>query len=169
MPQSRAGIPAEIKRAVLVEAGHRCAIPTCRQVPVEIAHIVPYRNVKSHAFENLIALCPTCHARYDNGKDIDCLAMRQYKANLALLNSRYSDMERRVLEYFAENPGYNTIFLPGGLRLLLMYLLKDGLLQIVPKLVPGIGGGALFTNDEYCLTEAGSAFVTEWTSNRPLS
>ena len=23
----------------LVEAGHRCAIPTCRQVPVEIAHI----------------------------------------------------------------------------------------------------------------------------------
>ncbi len=34
-------VPTEVKRAVLVEAGHRCAIPTCRATTTEIAHIVP--------------------------------------------------------------------------------------------------------------------------------
>jgi hypothetical protein len=33
MPEGRPAIPATVKRAVLVEAGHRCAIPTCRQAP----------------------------------------------------------------------------------------------------------------------------------------
>src|SRR5215470_7407008 len=99
MPAGRRAIPADVKRAVLVEAGHRCAIPACRQIPPEIAHIVPWKNVQRHDFENLIALCPTCHTRFDAGQ-IDRLAMRQYKANLALLNSRYGEMERRVLEWF---------------------------------------------------------------------
>jgi hypothetical protein len=167
MPEGRPAIPATLKREVLVEAGHRCAIPACRQIPPEIAHIVPYKDVKIHEFDNLIALCPTCHARYDAGQ-IDRKSMKQYKANLAVLNSRYSDMERRVLEYFGEFPQYNTIFLPGGLSLLLSYLVKDGMLQIIPKLVPGIGGGAIFTNDEYRLTDAGREFVNHLMSNEPL-
>src|SRR5487761_1639893 len=62
MPQGRPAIPADLKRRVLMEAGHRCAIPTCRTVPVELAHIEPYSEVRGHAFENLITLCPTCHA-----------------------------------------------------------------------------------------------------------
>ncbi len=74
MPSERPAVPAAMKRAVLIEAGHRCAIPTCRQTPVEIAHIEPWSTVKSHAVENLIALCPTCHTRYDNG-DIDRISM----------------------------------------------------------------------------------------------
>lgn len=74
---------------MLVEAGHRCAIPTCLASPVVIAHIVPWAKVREHAFPNLIALCPTCHARYDRG-EIDRQSMLQYKANLAALNSRYS-------------------------------------------------------------------------------
>ncbi|HKQ08164.1 MAG TPA: HNH endonuclease signature motif containing protein [Blastocatellia bacterium] len=76
--------PRPLERDVLVEAGHRCAIPTCRQIPVEIAHIVPWARVKAHTFDNLIALCPTCHTRYDNG-EIDRRAMLQYKANLSVL------------------------------------------------------------------------------------
>jgi len=35
----RAAIPDPLRRQVLLEAGHRCAIPTCKQVPVDIAHI----------------------------------------------------------------------------------------------------------------------------------
>jgi hypothetical protein len=37
--------------------------------------------VKEHKFENLIALCPTCHTRYDHG-EIDRKSMRLYKAAL---------------------------------------------------------------------------------------
>ncbi|MGV9664817.1 HNH endonuclease [Nocardia niigatensis] len=99
MPVGRPEIPAELKRAVLVEAGHRCAIPTCRQTPVELAHITPWAKVKEHTFDNLIALCPTCHTRFDRG-DIDRKAMFQYKANLDILNYRYTDLERQLLRAF---------------------------------------------------------------------
>jgi HNH endonuclease len=167
MPEGREQIPAPTKRAVLVEAGHRCAIPTCRQVPVEIAHITPYARTKDNRFENLIALCPTCHTRFDTGQ-IDRPSMRQYKANLSVISSRYSDLERRVIEHFVNNPQQDTILLPGGLQLLLGYLIKDGLLEMIFKLVPSIGG-SIFTNDEYQLTGAGREFVGHLRGNEPLA
>ncbi|MFE4308355.1 HNH endonuclease [Streptomyces sp. NPDC056891] len=83
MPGNRPAIPRELRRRVLVEAGHRCAIPTCRATPVEIAHITPWAKVRRHEFANLIALCPTCHARFDDPHNsLDRKAVRQYKANL---------------------------------------------------------------------------------------
>lgn len=87
-------IPRPLEREVLVEAGHRCAIPACRQTRVEIAHIVPYRENKEHRFDdNLIPLCPTCHSRYDE-EEIDRKAMRQFKWKLADLNGRYVELEQ---------------------------------------------------------------------------
>ncbi|MFG2094654.1 HNH endonuclease [Streptomyces sp. NPDC048612] len=82
MPANRPAIPSELDRRVRVEAGHRCAIPVCRVPVIEIAHIRPWAKVKRHEFENLIALCPTCHTLFDRGH-IDRLAMVQYKANLS--------------------------------------------------------------------------------------
>ena len=64
----------------------------------------------------------------------------------------------RVIEFFVDNPQHDTIFLPGGLQLLLGYLVKDGLLEIRAKLFPAIAG-SIFTNDEYHLTDAGQEFV----------
>lgn len=166
MPAGRETIPAAVKRAVLVEASHRCALPGCRQIPVEIAHIAPYAETSDNSFENLIALCPTCHTRYDTGQ-IDRPSMRQYKANLSVVSDRYNDLERRVIEYFAERPDDNTIFLPGGLQLFFSYLVKDGLLEIMPKLVPSLGG-SIFTHDEYHLTTAGRAFIEHLMANVPF-
>lgn len=77
----RPAIPRELHRRVLMESGHRCAIPTCRSTPVEIAHIVAWAVVRAHQFENLIALCPTCHTRYDQ-RQIDRRAMLGYKQAL---------------------------------------------------------------------------------------
>ncbi|MGW8767680.1 HNH endonuclease [Streptomyces sp. NPDC055815] len=93
-----------LQRALLVEAGHRCAIPTCRQWPTEFAHITPYSRVQEHTFENLIVLCPTCHSRYDQTKEIDRRAMLQYKANLEVMNHRYTDVERQLLKTFIDGP-----------------------------------------------------------------
>lgn len=114
-----------------VEAGHRCALPNCGQHPVEVAHIEPRKADGSNdVFDNLIALCPTCHTRYDKG-EIDRAAMRQYKANLSVLNARYGDLERRLLQQFADEPEFNAIRIPGGLNLLLKYLIEDGLVRMV--------------------------------------
>jgi hypothetical protein len=97
----RPPIPTERERQILLEAGHRCAIHTCRRVPVEIAHIVPWSRCRAHEFPKLIALCPTCHTRYDNGQ-IDRKAMSVYKRAAWWRNSRYSDLEQRLLIQFSE-------------------------------------------------------------------
>ncbi|WP_411977367.1 HNH endonuclease [Streptomyces decoyicus] len=41
-----------------------------------------YGQVRRHEFENLIALCPTCHALFDRGH-LDRVSMFKYKANLS--------------------------------------------------------------------------------------
>ena len=78
---NRPPIPAELRRAVLVEAGHRCAIPRCGNTQLDIHHIVPWESCKRHEYSNLIALCPNCHRRaHDN--DIDRKSLRLYKSQL---------------------------------------------------------------------------------------
>jgi hypothetical protein len=85
----RPPIPEEIRRKVLVESGHRCAIHTCKNPDVDIHHIIPYEKCKEHAFENLIALCPNCHRRA-HIDEIDRKALLMYKAQLI---TRSADQE----------------------------------------------------------------------------
>ncbi|MGI5165628.1 HNH endonuclease signature motif containing protein [Spirillospora sp. CA-253888] len=120
----------------MLEADHRCAIPTCRVVaPLNIEHIDDWARVQKHEFDNLIVLCANCHGlKKDktNARHLDRKALRQYKANLGLLNARYGDFERRVIELFASNPGARVIKLTGGSdinRIQLMHLLRDGMLS----------------------------------------
>jgi 5-methylcytosine-specific restriction endonuclease McrA len=103
MTTERPAVPRELEREVLLEAGHRCAIPTCKQTIVEIAHIVRYRDEKSHKFDNLIALCPTCHSRYDR-EEFDRKSMTLYKYKLSIVNNRYKDLEEGLLQYFGRQP-----------------------------------------------------------------
>ncbi|MFG3160071.1 hypothetical protein ACGFY8_09335 [Streptomyces sp. NPDC048232] len=58
MPDGRPAISAELRRAVLIEAGRRCAVPPCRAHPADIEHIDDWAKVQEHKFENLIALWP---------------------------------------------------------------------------------------------------------------
>jgi hypothetical protein len=166
MIMDRESVPADLKRRVLIEAGHRCSIPTCRQIPVEIAHIEPWAKVQTHEFHNLIALCPTCHTRFDNG-DIDRKSMLIYKQNLALLNSRYGDIERRILQLFAEKPTRDTIWLPAGLKILILYLLQDGLFRETGA-TAGNGLGNVPSRREYAITENGRLFVSRWAQAQEL-
>lgn len=64
----RPSIPADLRRRVLVEAGHRCAIPTCRAIMTDVHHIVPWEECQEHSYENLISLCPNCHRLVHDGK-----------------------------------------------------------------------------------------------------
>jgi hypothetical protein len=166
MAEGRPDIPAQLKRDVLVEAGHRCAIPTCRSVPVELAHITPWAKVKDHTFDNLIALCPTCHARYDRG-EIDRKAMQQYKSNLGLLTNRYSPMEMRMLEGFAAafeqgHPTGSALVTPNGMAIMYWYLLKDGIVEGVAPPAPNIMLGDIPMQEAYRLTPKGLDLVQKW-------
>lgn|GEM_PF-782546 len=115
---SRPTIPAEIKRAVLVEAGHRCAIPRCGQTELDIHHIIPWETCQAHEYQNLIALCPICHRRAHNG-EIDRKSLQQYKENLATkfykndsgsFEAEVVEIRRRLAEENDEIPGYTFQF-----------------------------------------------------------
>ena len=67
MPKYRPAIPIEIRREVLFEARHHCAV-CCESLPLEYAHVIPWSKSQDHSVENLIALCANCHERADNEK-----------------------------------------------------------------------------------------------------
>ncbi len=72
--------PAGVRRALLVEAGHRCAI--CQSHgPLEYHHILEWARVRHHDASHMLAACPTCHAKCGNGT-IDPKSQRMYKENL---------------------------------------------------------------------------------------
>jgi hypothetical protein len=172
---SRDTIPAEIKRAVLVEAGHRCAIPTCRATTTEIAHIVPWAETQDNSFENLIALCPNCHTRFDQKKEIDRLAVKMYKHNLGILNNRYGEFERRLFEVLAKSN--ERVFVLGAAGdLMVANAVKDGFFEDkhvvgLDLLVTGDNGFSkkfpmLFT----CwVTDAGVAFIKRFASGGDIA
>lgn len=67
MSSNRPAIPIAIRRAVLFEARHHCAV-CCNPLPLEQAHIIPWNKVRIHILANLIALCANCHTRVDTEK-----------------------------------------------------------------------------------------------------
>ena len=144
---------------MLIEAGHRCAIPACRQVPVEIAHIVPWAKCRDHTLENLIALCPTCHTRFDKG-EIDRKSMVAYKHALILRNSRYGDLEQRVLRLCVRNKT-DEVWLLADLEILVLYLLEDGLLEDTGQSKP-VGAAGAPLQKLYKLTTKGKEYIARW-------
>jgi hypothetical protein len=168
-------VPADIKRAVLVEAGHRCAIPTCRATTTEIAHIVPWAESHDNSFENLIALCPNCHTRFDQKKEIDRPAVKMYKHNLGILNNRYGEFERRLFEVLAKTD--ERVFVLGAAGdLLVANAVKDGFFE--DKHVQGMNFDVKSTNGysksfpmtfTYWVTDAGLEFIRRFASGSDIA
>jgi len=159
----RPPIPAELRRRILVEAGHRCAIPTCRHPTTEIAHIEPWRKVREHKYENLIALCPNCHKRAEDG-DIDRKSLRIYKRILQRLTDRYDRFELNVLNELRQGRPVN---MAGNMLLLIKNLLDEGLVTIREGIARGnvalnVRMGTIPINVQVILTEKGEKFIKEW-------
>jgi HNH endonuclease len=164
----RSAVPAELKRAVLVEAGHRCAIPTCRATTTEIAHIVPWAESQEHSFENLIALCPNCHTRFDQKKEIDRQSVKMYKHNLGILNNRYGEFERRLFEILGKTNDRIFVLSMGG-DLLVANAVKDGFFidmnveSMNVNMSDGIGYSRNFSMIlTYRVTDAGVEFIKSY-------
>jgi HNH endonuclease len=56
--------------------------------PPRLPTSCPWHQVRRHEFENLIALCPNCHTRFDHC-EIDRKSMFLYKGQLKALNERF--------------------------------------------------------------------------------
>lgn len=168
---SRPAVPAALKRLLHEEAGYRCAIPTCRSTSVlEMAHIIPWEEVHAHTFDNMIVLCSMCHGLYDREKKIPRKSIENYKQNLAVVNGRYGDFERRVLEYFVDrgNLGQVALQLPFHQDLHLRNLVRDGYLQLLDRQRHVLSGYFEDGIEIYGLTPAGVSFVQRWAEAAPV-
>jgi hypothetical protein len=116
----------------------------------------------------MIVLCANCHGLKGSGpRKLDRKALRQYKANLGIINNRYGDIEHRILEYFALNPEAESVQLTGGQQFMVMCLLRDGLLEATD----GLGDlrmGKTRIIQTYRLTSAGCEFIQRWVHATPL-
>jgi len=159
----RPSVPAELRRRILVEAGHRCAIPTCRHPTTEIAHIESWSEVREHKYENLIALCPNCHQRADKG-EIDKKSLRICKRILQRLTDRYDRFELVVLNELRQGRPVNVA---GNMLLLIKNLLDEELVVTREGMARGnvalnVRVGAIPINVQVLLTEKGTKFIEEW-------
>ena len=160
---------------MLVEAGHRCAIPTCRATTTEIAHIVPWSESFDNSFENLIALCPNCHTRFDQKKEIDRQSVRMYKHNLGLLNNRYGEVERRLFTWLAASGERVFVLGPAG-DLMVANAVRDGFFE--DKHVEGMNFDISGSNGyrksfpmtfTFWVTDAGVEFIRRLRSGEAIS
>lgn len=159
--ERRPPIPADIKRRVLVEAGHRCAIPTCRYIEVELHHIVPWAKCQAHEYDNLIALCANCHRRADRG-EIDRKALRLYKLNLRFAHDKFSQIEMDILFEAAKlGPGqgiqWTSVMLP-----LIRRVLEAGYIEVVETGGGVFLGGLKQSPDFLVITSKGRTFLGEF-------
>lgn len=171
MTESR-HIPEDIKRQVLLEAGHACAIPTCQFPATEFAHIEPFSEVKVHTVDNIIALCPNHHDMYDRQKKIDKKSIKIYKQKLQFLNKRYTKYELRLLSLLSEKK-----FVLASGEIQVMGLLKDGLIRNAKTFATqsitarNNTTGEVTFEDTFTvyfaatLTEKGQRFISTWESN----
>ena len=104
--QSRQAIPRSVVIEVLTESGYRCAVPTCRTLVVlDLHHIVPVRLGGPSTAENLLALCPTCHALFERGK-IGQESIAAWKAFLQSLTRAYDHRTLDLLQFLRIVPDF---------------------------------------------------------------
>jgi len=158
MENQRISIPAELKRKILVEAGHRCAIPTCRSIQVEIHHIIPWDKCQEHKYENLIALCPNCHARADR-EEIDRKSLLMYKNNLRFLYDKFTTFEIDILFELKKIPEGKMMQFPPYLILLIKRIIESGFVKWI-QTPAGVMIGGMKSNPDYIqITSLGREFV----------
>lgn len=86
MVERRPAIAIAIRREVLFEARHHCAV-CCNPLPLEQAYVVPWNESHEHSVANLIVLCANCHSRAD-GEKWGVKVLRQYKNDPCILARR---------------------------------------------------------------------------------
>lgn len=159
MENSRPRIPADLKRTILVESGHRCAIATCRYPTTEIAHIEPWSKVREHKYENLIALCPNCHTRADQKNEIDKKSLRIYKEKIRFLSDKFTKHEMNVLSYLSRK---EKVIVYGELSV--KNLLDNELITNSHTICHFTYSDGTVENQEFVvtLTKIGKEFVSNW-------
>lgn len=86
MKTQRKKVSTDVKRQVLHEAGYKCGNPVCKTIlTIELHHLDYVSDGGENTPDNLLALCPTCHALHHQG-NIPRESLLAWKTFLISLN-----------------------------------------------------------------------------------
>jgi HNH endonuclease len=155
---SRTAVPHEVAVAVLVESGYRCAVPTCRTIlAIDPHYIIEISDGTGYAVENLLALCPTCHALFQRGV-VRRDSMHTWKGVLVSMIQAF-DVATTDHLLFLNRPEAKSLRVSG-----------DGVLQFSRLISAGLATfGVAMQNGPLILywvtlTNKGKSLVDAWTS-----
>ena len=152
------------KMQVLTEAGYRCAVPTCRNIlAIDLHHILEVSEGGGNDPENLIALCPTCHALFHRG-EIKRESIQIWKGMLISLSRAFDQDAIDTLLFLERHDGKSWSNLGDHRQLLLSpdavfaqrRLIVAGLVDFWKPALPSRDGCLLR------LTEKGAVVVEAW-------
>ena len=158
-PIERKKVPLRVKTQVLIEAGYRCAVPTCRTLLlIDLHHLYQVSEGGADTVENLIALCPNDHARYHR-EEISREAIFAYKAMLVSL-SRAFDLESMDKLLFLQDLSKDFLKIDG-----------NGVLSFARLIAAGLAETRIVANNNNLLvtytvnmTQKGRLLVEAWRS-----
>lgn len=162
---ARQSIPLHVKRDILTEAGYRCAVPTCRTIlAIDLHHIEKISEGGGNTADNLIALCPTCHALHHR-EVIPLEAIRVWKGMLVSLNRAFDKEAIDYLLFLTVQERPHEFSSDGVLKF--ASLIAAGLVRVqrIPSPKGGIRVGS-YAGMDYALefTDRGRMVVEAWQS-----
>jgi hypothetical protein len=162
---ARKAIPQSIRQDVLIEAGYRCAVPTCRTIlAIDLHHIVEVAEGGGNERSNLLALCPTCHALFHRG-EITREAIRVWKGVLVSLNERFDRDTKDKLLFLSHKDRPHLYSAEGVLHftnLIAAGLAKCGSERLESHARGGHGADISKSRWPVELTERGKLLVEAW-------
>jgi hypothetical protein len=118
MQRKRRTLPIDVRRLVLHESGYKCGNPACHSIlTLDIHHLERVTEDGSDTPENLLPLCPNCHALHHKG-EIPVQSVRAWKMLLLTINEAY---DRKTVDILAALGKVGVVFVSG-----------DGLLACAP-------------------------------------
>jgi hypothetical protein len=168
MGEKRKKIPMDVRKLVLHESGYKCANPVCRTVlTLDIHHIEHLADDGGDLADNLLALCPNCHAQYHRGI-ITKESVRTWKLVLLSLNEGF-DKHSIDLLLALSHLGFHYVSGDGVLNC--ASLIAAGLIESTRGMFREDGSGQLSDRlgiQVYTLhlTEKGKRFVEGWKSGK---
>jgi len=173
----RKSIPPSVREIVLIEAGHKCANPTCRHIlTLELHHIIWVKDQGGDDPDNLLALCPNCHSLHTQGH-ISGTAIRTWKSLLVSLNSANRTTVDLLLVLYDEEKRVDSAedsskvappfrFTGDGLPAL-SGLITSGLLEVSRRFSGAGLFGASMPSFQVRLTTKGIRLVESWLDGVP--
>jgi hypothetical protein len=174
----RKTIAPTIRQLILLEAGYKCANPSCRHIlTLELHHIVWVKEGGGNDPTNLIALCPNCHSLHTNDH-IPADAIWAWKSFLVSLNNPNRASADLLLILYQEEQRISKgddssqpppfRFTGDGLAML-SGLRVSGLVEISRRFSGASFFGGGMPSFDVKLTDAGKRLVEAWRNGQPAA